>query len=110
MFDAIMFRTAPASSRSKTWLLKLCLFHLGKEEEMWLHVDAAYAGSAFVCPEFRPLMDGMEYADSIAFNPSKWLMVHFDCTAMWYTIFLFQITYIYIFILPIYIELENTQD
>jgi len=54
-----------------------------KEEEMWLHVDAAYAGSAFVCPEFRPLMDGMEYADSIAFNPSKWLMVHFDCTAMW---------------------------
>ena len=59
--------------------------HLGKEEEMWLHVDAAYAGSAFVCPEFRPLMDGMEYADSIAFNPSKWLMVHFDCTAMWYT-------------------------
>ena len=52
---------------------------------MWLHVDAAYAGSAFVCPEFRPLMDGMEYADSIAFNPSKWLMVHFDCTAMWYT-------------------------
>ena len=55
----------------------------GKEEEMWLHVDAAYAGSAFVCPEFRSLMDGIEYADSIAFNPSKWLMVHFDCTAMW---------------------------
>ena len=51
---------------------------------MWLHVDAAYAGSAFVCPEYRNFMAGIEYADSIAFNPSKWLMVHFDCTAMWY--------------------------
>jgi len=54
-----------------------------KEEQMWLHVDSAYAGAAFVCPEFRSFMDGIEYADSIAFNPSKWLMVHFDCTAMW---------------------------
>ncbi|GFV87725.1 histidine decarboxylase [Trichonephila clavipes] len=53
------------------------------EENLWLHVDAAYAGSAFVCPEFRHWMDGIEYADSFAFNPSKWLMVHFDCTAMW---------------------------
>ena len=50
---------------------------------MWLHVDAAYAGSAFVCPELRKWMKGIEFADSIAFNPSKWLMVHFDCTAMW---------------------------
>ena len=31
----------------------------GKREGMWLHVDAAYAGSAFVCPEFRPLLDGV---------------------------------------------------
>ncbi|XP_076245784.1 histidine decarboxylase [Calliopsis andreniformis] len=50
---------------------------------LWLHVDAAYAGSAFVCPEFRGWLEGIEYADSLAFNPSKWLMVHFDCTAMW---------------------------
>ncbi|XP_063976272.1 histidine decarboxylase [Diachasmimorpha longicaudata] len=50
---------------------------------LWLHIDAAYAGSAFVCPEFRGWLRGIEYADSIAFNPSKWLMVHFDCTAMW---------------------------
>ena len=56
---------------------------LGKEEQMWLHVDAAYAGSAFVCPEFRTWMSGIEFADSLAFNPSKWLLVHFDCTAMW---------------------------
>ena len=54
-----------------------------QEEQLWLHVDAAYAGSAFVCPEFRKWMKGIEFADSIAFNPSKWLMVHFDCTAMW---------------------------
>ncbi|CAK1593272.1 unnamed protein product [Parnassius mnemosyne] len=49
----------------------------------WLHVDAAYAGSAFVCPEYRHWLDGVELADSFAFNPSKWLMVNFDCTAMW---------------------------
>ncbi|KAB0805609.1 hypothetical protein PPYR_02579 [Photinus pyralis] len=53
------------------------------EEEIWLHVDAAYAGSAFICPEFRIWLKGVENANSIAFNPSKWLMVHFDCTAMW---------------------------
>ncbi|XP_011494806.1 PREDICTED: histidine decarboxylase isoform X2 [Ceratosolen solmsi marchali] len=50
---------------------------------LWLHIDAAYAGSAFICPEFRCWMKGIEHADSFAFNPSKWLMVHFDCTAMW---------------------------
>ncbi|XP_046683668.1 histidine decarboxylase-like [Homalodisca vitripennis] len=52
-------------------------------EGLWLHVDAAYAGSAFICPEFRKWLSGISYADSFAFNPSKWLMVHFDCTAMW---------------------------
>ena len=46
-------------------------------------MDAAYAGSAFICEEFRHLMDGIELVDSFAFNPSKWLNVHFDCTAMW---------------------------
>lgn len=53
------------------------------EHNLWLHVDAAYAGSAFICPEYRTWLKGIEKADSIAFNPSKWLMVHFDCTAMW---------------------------
>lgn len=57
---------------------------LGRSEDIWLHVDAAYAGTAFLCPEFRHWLDGIEFADSIAFNPSKWMMVHFDCTAMWY--------------------------
>lgn len=52
-------------------------------EDLWLHVDAAYAGSAFICPEFRPLLDGVECADSFNFNPHKWLLVNFDCSAMW---------------------------
>nr|XP_046204886.1 histidine decarboxylase-like [Oncorhynchus gorbuscha] len=53
------------------------------EEGLWLHVDAAYAGSAFLCPELRGPLGGIEYADSFTFNPSKWMMVHFDCTAFW---------------------------
>lgn len=53
------------------------------EENMWMHVDAAYAGSAFVCPEFRHLLNGIEYANSFDFNPHKWLLVNFDCSAMW---------------------------
>ena len=55
----------------------------GKHEKIYLFTDAAYAGSAFVCPEFRHFMDGIEYADSFVSNPSKWMMVHFDCTTMW---------------------------
>ncbi|CAF1186310.1 unnamed protein product [Adineta steineri] len=54
-----------------------------ERENIWIHVDAAYAGSAFICPEFRHFMNGVELTQSFAFNPSKWMMVHFDCTAMW---------------------------
>ncbi|XP_073813371.1 histidine decarboxylase isoform X1 [Musca autumnalis] len=54
-----------------------------REYNLWLHVDAAYAGSAFICPEFRTWLKGIEWADSIAFNPSKWMMIHFDATALW---------------------------
>lgn len=53
------------------------------ENKIWLHVDAAYAGSALCCPEFRPLMRGIEYSDSFNFNLHKWMMVNFDCCAMW---------------------------
>ncbi|MEE6503206.1 hypothetical protein FKM82_004769 [Ascaphus truei] len=52
-------------------------------EGLWLHIDAAYAGTAFLCPEYRTLLNGVDYADSFTFNPSKWMMVHFDCTAFW---------------------------
>jgi len=50
-------------------------------EGVWLHVDAAYAGSAAVCPELRHHFDGWERADSIGFNPHKWLLVPMDCSA-----------------------------
>jgi aromatic-L-amino-acid decarboxylase len=47
----------------------------------WYHVDAAYGGTAAICPEIRPLLDGVELADSLVTNPHKWLMTHFDCSA-----------------------------
>jgi aromatic-L-amino-acid decarboxylase len=50
-----------------------------RRHRLWLHVDAAYAGSAAVCPEFRWLHDGLELADSYCFNPHKWLLTNFDC-------------------------------
>jgi len=46
---------------------------------LWLHVDAAHAGSAALCPEFRWLHRGLELADSYCFNPHKWLLTNFDC-------------------------------
>ncbi|MGH8981820.1 MAG: pyridoxal-dependent decarboxylase [Acidimicrobiales bacterium] len=45
----------------------------------WMHVDAAMAGSAAICPELRAFQDGVELADSYAFNPHKWLLTNFDC-------------------------------
>lgn len=48
---------------------------------MWHHIDAAYAGSAMICPEFRRFQDGIELADSYNFNPHKWLFTNFDCSA-----------------------------
>ncbi|XP_064116167.1 histidine decarboxylase-like [Macrobrachium nipponense] len=77
-----------------------------KENDMWLHVDAAYAGAAFICPEFRIFMKGIEWAHSIAFNPSKWLMVHFDCTAMWVKDS--QALHRSFNVDPIYLQHENT--
>lgn len=48
---------------------------------VWLHVDAAYAGTAAIVPELRPLFDGVEQADSFVFNPHKWMLVNFHCSA-----------------------------
>jgi aromatic-L-amino-acid decarboxylase len=50
-----------------------------RQEGIWLHVDAAMAGTAALCPEFRHLQKGLEYADSYAFNPHKWMFTNFDC-------------------------------
>lgn len=57
---------------------------LANKEGLWMHIDAAYAGSAFICPEFRSLLNGVEYSDTFNFNPHKWLLINFDCSAMWY--------------------------
>ncbi len=53
------------------------------ESGAWLHLDAAYAGSAAVCPEFRWCLDGAELADSIVVNPHKWLFTPMDCSTLW---------------------------
>ena len=52
---------------------------VAKAHGLPVHVDAAWAGSAMICPEFRKLWAGIEAADSIVFNPHKWLGVQFDC-------------------------------
>lgn len=54
---------------------------LASRHGAWLHVDAAYAGSAAILPEQRHLLAGVERADSFVFNPHKWLFTNFDCTA-----------------------------
>lgn len=50
---------------------------------VWLHVDAAYAGNAFICPELKYLLKGIQYADSFNTNPNKWLLTNFDCSTLW---------------------------
>ena len=54
-----------------------------EKEGVWLHVDAAYAGAAAVCPELRDRFAGWERADSIVVNPHKWLGVPTDCSTLW---------------------------
>ena len=54
---------------------------LAERHSLWLHVDAALAGTAMVCPEFRWMWDGVEHADSLVLNPHKWMGTGFDLTA-----------------------------
>lgn len=49
--------------------------------KIWLHVDAAYAGSALLIEEYRDMLHGIELADSFVFNPHKWMFTNFDCSA-----------------------------
>ncbi|ARE38877.1 Aromatic-L-amino-acid decarboxylase [Rhodovulum sp. P5] len=53
---------------------------VARAHDLYTHVDAAWAGSAMICPEFRPLWHGIDGADSIVVNPHKWLGVQFDCS------------------------------
>ena len=59
------------------------LADLCARDGVWLHVDAAYAGSAAVCPELRRQFAGWERADSIVVNPHKWLLTPMDCSTFW---------------------------
>ncbi len=56
---------------------------IAARHQLWLHVDAALAGTAAILPEKRWILDGIAHADSLVFNPHKWLFTNFDCSA-WY--------------------------
>ncbi|WVZ99205.1 hypothetical protein U9M48_044534 [Paspalum notatum var. saurae] len=62
-------------------LRELCAAVAGRG--VWVHVDAAYAGAACVCPEFRHAIAGAEAVDSFSTNPHKWLLANMDCCALW---------------------------
>jgi aromatic-L-amino-acid/L-tryptophan decarboxylase len=54
-----------------------------REAGVWLHVDAAYAGAAMVCPELRWAFEGVDRADSLVVNPHKWMLTPMDCSLLW---------------------------
>jgi aromatic-L-amino-acid decarboxylase len=56
---------------------------IARREGLWHHIDAAFAGSAMICPEFRHHQDGLELVDSYVFNPHKWLLTNFDCSVFY---------------------------
>ncbi|XP_020096461.1 tyrosine decarboxylase 1 isoform X2 [Ananas comosus] len=69
------------SSAAVDPLLKLG--NISKVHDMWFHVDAAHAGSACICPEYRHHIDGVEEADSFCMNAHKWFLTNFDCSLLW---------------------------
>ncbi|CAL8074602.1 unnamed protein product [Calicophoron daubneyi] len=100
IFDAKELENAIEHDKSKGFVPLLCVATIGstntcefddleaigkvcKKHKMWLHVDAAYGGCARLCPEYRHLFKGVEYANSISFNPHKMLMTNFDCSVLW---------------------------
>ncbi|TVU20646.1 hypothetical protein EJB05_36863, partial [Eragrostis curvula] len=60
---------------------ELCAALTGRD--VWVHVDAAYAGAACICPEFRNALINLEAVDSVSTNPHKWLLANMDCCALW---------------------------
>jgi len=54
-----------------------------RRQNLWLHVDSAMSGTAALCPEFRSIHDGLEFADSYTFNPHKWMFTNFDCNCFY---------------------------
>ena len=56
------------------------LIEIARKEGLYVHLDAAWAGSAMICPELRSIWQGVEQCDSIVFNPHKWMGAQFDCS------------------------------
>jgi aromatic-L-amino-acid decarboxylase len=73
---ATLGTTGPTSMDPLAGIAKVC----GKRD-LWLHVDAAMAGTLLVLPEYRNLIDGIGQVDSFVFNPHKWMFTNFDCSA-----------------------------
>ncbi|MGE0481093.1 MAG: aspartate aminotransferase family protein [Phycisphaerae bacterium] len=73
--------TAGTTSTTSVDPLK-AIARIARAERLWYHVDAAHAGAAAICPEYRPLFDGFEQADSIVVNPHKWLYTQKDCSVL----------------------------
>lgn len=61
----------------------LAIGRIAQSEDIHLHVDAAWAGSALILPEARTKIDGIEFVDSFVFNPHKWLFTNFDCSVFY---------------------------
>jgi aromatic-L-amino-acid/L-tryptophan decarboxylase len=78
MVVATVGTTSSAAIDPVAAIAEICRSH-----GIWLHVDAAYAGPAAVCPELRGMHEGVAQADSYACNPHKWLLTNFDCTAFY---------------------------
>jgi aromatic-L-amino-acid decarboxylase len=79
---AVVATVGTTSSAAVDPLPEICrVAATGGPLKPWVHVDAAFAGSAAILPEMRWILDGVEGADSLVFNPHKWLLVNFDCSA-----------------------------
>ncbi|KAJ9550409.1 hypothetical protein OSB04_014454 [Centaurea solstitialis] len=59
------------------------LADVAADYRIWVHVDAAYGGSACICPEYRHFLDGVERVDSLSLSPHKWLLTYLDCCCLW---------------------------
>lgn len=69
---------------------------------MWFHVDAAYAGSACICPEYRHHIDGVEEADSFNMNAHKWFLTNFDCSLLWIKVCHYAVVHIVHLLITLY--------
>jgi aromatic-L-amino-acid decarboxylase len=78
------FVTATVGTTSSTAMDPIpAIAEICRRHDVWLHVDAALAGNAAICPEFRHFQDGVAEADSYCVNPHKWLLTNFDCDAFY---------------------------